>query len=145
MTYYWDPRHEIRELRARVEHAFRCAQQQERTCRPSGSVALPTDLSADADAFYVCLDLPGVTRQQVNVQVERGALIISGEKLVPEPPEGARVVRRRRSYGAFSRIIPLPQEADLGRVSACLRQGQLEVTIPRQAEAPPHRVEITEQ
>lgn len=141
MRQYWEPRREIRELRARVEQAFRLAHQHERTCRPAGTLAPPVDFAADDEGFVVTVDLPGVKREEVQVLAERGALLISGEKKLPETGEGA-VLRRERTYGTFCRSIALPDEADLSQVAAKLRQGQLEVRIPRQAPAAPRKVDI---
>ncbi|MEN6549694.1 MAG: Hsp20/alpha crystallin family protein [Armatimonadia bacterium] len=142
MTYYWDTRREIRELRARVEQAFRAAQQQERVCRPAGTLAPVVDLMSDERGLVVLVDLPGVAKDDVEVQVERGALVISGTKQMEEGDESPVVLRRERTYGTFSRTIPLPDEADLSQVSAKLRQGELEVRIPRLAEAAPRKVEV---
>lgn len=142
MTYYWDTRREIRELRARVEQAFRAAQQQERVCRPAGMLAPVVDLMSDERGLVVLVDLPGVARDDVEVQVERGALVISGTKQMDEGDENPVVLRRERAYGTFSRTIPLPDEADLSQVTAKLRHGELEVRIPRLAEAGVRKVEV---
>ena len=141
MRYDWNPRREIRELQAQVEEAFRVAQQRERFARPVGAITPPLDFTATREAFYVVMDLPGVTKEEVRVQVERGALVVSGKKYEPGMTEG-RLVRRERQYGGFARTIPLPEEADLGDVVAKLRRGELEVRIGRKAEAGPRRVEV---
>lgn len=140
MNYYWDTRREIRELRAKVEQAFRMAQQQERVCRPAGTLAPPADLIADEQGLTILVDLPGVRKDEVDVQVERGALVISGTKTMEEGEEA--VLRRERVYGSFSRTIPLPDEADLEQVTAKLRQGELEVRVGRKAEAGKRKVEV---
>lgn len=145
MPHHWDPRREIRELKARVEQAFRQAQHQERVCRPGAQIAPPTDYAVGAEGFSISLDLPGVRREDLDIQVERGALLISGTKPPAEQPEGAAVLRRERTYGAFRRAVPLPDEADVANVTATLKHGELRVTVGRQAEAGPRRVEISEE
>lgn len=143
--HYWDPRREIRELRARVEQAFRTAHCQERTCRPAGLLAPAVDMLAGPEGYRILLDLPGTGREDLNIHVERGALTISGKKPMLQQPEGGTVVRRERTYGAFSRTVPLPDEADLNQVTARLRHGELEIVIGRRTESAPRRVEITEE
>jgi HSP20 family protein len=141
MDYYWDPRREIREMRARVEQAFRCAQQQERVCRTAGQVVPLADFASGSAGFELSLDLPGVRREDLEIQIERGALVISGTKTLPET--AGTVLRRERTYGTFKRALPLPDEADVSQVKASLTQGELKVTIGRKVEAGPRRVEIS--
>ena len=64
---------------------------------------------------------------------------------VPTPSAddgGARVLRRERQYGVFSRMIPLPDEADLSQVTAKLKDGELHIQVGRQAQAGPRRIEV---
>ena len=86
--YYWNPRREIRELRARVEQAFRQAAAHERTCRPAGGLIPPIDVSVGPEGVRVVMDLPGVRREDLSVTVERGALIICGCKPLGSKPLG---------------------------------------------------------
>ena len=142
MRYYRDPQREIRQMHAQVEQAFRSAQERERVAQPVVRARPPLDFSATAEAFYVILDLPGVAREDVDVHVEPGSLVIRGSKRRDES-EGGRLVRQERLYGQFTRTVPLPSEADIGDVSATLRRGELEVRIGRKPEAGPRRVEVT--
>ena len=143
MDYYWDPRREIRELKARVEQAFRCAQYQERVCRPAGQVVPPVDFTSAPEGFTVTFDLPGARREDIEINVERGALVVSGSKALAEG-EGS-VLRRERSYGAFKRVLPLPDEADVSQVTARLKHGELEIRVGRRGEEAARRVEISEE
>ncbi|MCE5239560.1 Hsp20/alpha crystallin family protein [bacterium] len=139
MDTFWDGRREIRELRARMDQAFRLATQRQ----PSRQAALapPLDFAADAEGFHVALDLPGVTRESLNVQAEHGALVVTGDKRAPEAGE-RRVLRQERAYGPFARTMPLPEEADLSQVTASLKDGELHITVGRKAEAAARRIEV---
>lgn len=138
----WDPRRERRELLAEVNRAFRVARQQE-AAATAEVVRLPADFIAHADRYEAFVDLPGVKREDLEVQVERGALTLRGKKA---PGQGAadRVLRRERQYGQFARLLPLPDDADLGQVTATLKQGELHLTIARRIEAGPRRIEVAE-
>jgi HSP20 family protein len=138
----WDPRRERRELLAEVNRAFRVARQQE-AAATAEVVRLPADFVAYTDRYEVLVDLPGVKREDLDVQVERGALTLRGKKAAASSAE-ERVLRRERQYGQFARLLPLPDDADLGQVAATLTHGELRLTIARRVEAGPRRIEVVE-
>jgi HSP20 family protein len=141
MRYEWDQRRERRELLAEINRAFRAARQRE--AAPAEEALHPAlDFVADGEAYQVLVDLPGVTRELIEVLVERGALTIRGKK--PVANADGRVVRRERQYGQFARLVSLPEDADLADVTATLRQGELVVRVGRKVAAGARRVEVTE-
>jgi HSP20 family protein len=142
MRRAWDPQRERRELLAEVNRVFRAARQRAEAVGPQQVTPPPLDFVTTESAYLVAVDLPGVAREAIEVQVERGALSIRGRK----PPSGGsdQVLRRERQYGAFARLIPLPDDADLGDVTATLEAGELVVRIGRRAETGPRRVEVVE-
>lgn len=82
--------------------------------------------------LVVRADLPGLKREDVNVEVDNGVLTISGERrseYEEESPEG--FYRSERIYGVFSRSIPLPEGVKEDQVKATFQDGVLEVTIPK--------------
>jgi HSP20 family protein len=94
------------------------------------------------DAVEVRAELPGVRPEDVNVQVSSGMLTISGERQQEEHEEREGFVRTEREYGAFSRMIPLPDGADENRVSAKFNNGMLQITVPVAAREKGKRVEV---
>ena len=90
----------------------------------------------------VCVDLSGVERSDIEVQVEPSQLLISGRRNPPEPLEDHRkpvqVMAMEIDYGAFSRSIPLPVEVDVEQVTAEQKLGLLwiELPIPKSPENP---------
>jgi HSP20 family protein len=91
-------------------------------------------------------DLPGLTKDDVKVEVTDDAVIIQGERKREHEEEREGVYRAERSYGVFYRVIPLPEGAMADQAKATFKDGVLEVTMP----APPEQVtrgrklEITE-
>ena len=77
------------------------------------------------------LDLPGVTREQIEATAYDGVLRIRGVSQQPEDVAGAREVRRERPTGQFTRAVHLPTDADLNEISAKLTDGVLEVRVGR--------------
>ncbi|HEX8371701.1 MAG TPA: Hsp20/alpha crystallin family protein [Chthoniobacterales bacterium] len=82
----------------------------------------------------VCVDLSGVEKTDIDVQVEPTQLSISGRRNPPEPLEDDRkpvqVLAMEIDYGAFSRSIQLPVEVDVGQVTAEQKQGLLWIELP---------------
>ena len=92
------------------------------------------------------VDLPGVKKEDVTVQVTDGHLALSGERKQESAETKDNVYRTEREYGSFSRVVPLPQGVKLEDVQATFAEGVLEVSIPipTQPEAKVRKVEIQE-
>lgn len=96
------------------------------------------------DQFVVRMDLPGVNKEDVNVEVTDDALVIHGERQQTHQEERDGFYRSERSYGRFYREVQLPEGAQPDSAKANYRDGVLEVTVtapPRQLNRP-RRVEI---
>ncbi|NPV46570.1 MAG: Hsp20/alpha crystallin family protein [Armatimonadetes bacterium] len=142
MQSIWDPQRQRRELFAEVNRAFRAARQREELGSVQPNVHPPLDFVTTDAAYLVLVDLPGVTRENIDVLVERGALTIRGKKIAAA---GNHLLRREREYGPFARLVPLPDDADLADVRATLKAGELVVRIGRRPGAQPRRVEVVEE
>jgi HSP20 family protein len=99
------------------------------------------DLSETDDAYVVEVDLPGVNRDQIGIQLQDRELVITGE--IPESEQkGRRRHRRSRRTGRFEFRTYLPGDVNADGVNAQLSDGVLTVTIPKSAEAKPRQIEI---
>jgi HSP20 family protein len=92
------------------------------------------------------VDLPGMKKEDVKVEVTDGYLAISGERKRETEEKNEKVYRSEREYGSFYRAVPLPEGAKLEDVKAAFADGVLEVSVPlpAKAEATPRTVEIQE-
>jgi HSP20 family protein len=104
--------------------------------------APPIEVQQRPDAVVVRLDLPGVEADEIDVTIDDGNLIISGERRQEHREEREGLVRTEISYGSFHRVIPLPDGADEDRMTADLRNGTLEVTVPVVAREGGRRVPV---
>jgi HSP20 family protein len=88
------------------------------------------DIKSDGKAYTVLAEIPGVSKDDVKLEVHDGKLVLSGEKK-EEVKEGAtsHVVERR--FGSFERTMSLPDDADVEHITASHKDGILTVTIPR--------------
>ena len=115
---------------------------------PSGRAVRTTgwtpaaDVRETAEDYRIDLDIPSVPADAVEVAVEDGVLILSGERARPEQAEGEREHRLERRYGPFSRRFRLPEDADADSVVARVANGVLEVRIAKREEHKPRRIEV---
>ena len=75
-------------------------------------------------------DLPGLSHEDVNIEVTPEGLVIQGERKREHEERGAWGYRSERSYGSFYRSIPLPDSAKIDEAKAEFQNGVLEVTVP---------------
>jgi HSP20 family protein len=85
--------------------------------------------------YSVTAELPGMDENDIELSVNKGALVIKGEKKRESEDKGNGYHRIERSYGTFHRTLPLPQEVDAERVEATFKKGILTVTLPKLPEA----------
>lgn len=103
----------------------------------------PINVFTDKDGWVVQAEVPGVKPDQLQVQVERGRLTMSGERTPgPDPNKDASYHRRERRYGKFSRTIQLPRDLDPEQVRAELRNGLLTIRVAKLASAQPRQIEV---
>ena len=100
-----------------------------------------TDIFAVGDDLVIRCELPGVRREDVEISLLGGALIIDGER--KGEPEATEYYARERYFGQFSRRIKLPEGVDGSKISASFDNGLLEVTVRGGVDhAEPERIEI---
>jgi HSP20 family protein len=98
------------------------------------------DIQETEDAWIVEAELPGVKRQDVNLEVHDSELAISGE--IKERERKGILRRRTRRTGRFDYRVTLPGEADAENIEATLADGVLTVRIPKPEQARPRRIEV---
>jgi HSP20 family protein len=95
----------------------------------------------DSDVVYA-FDLPGVPENKISVEVEEGALTISGERERTQQGEGDRSYRYERRFGPFARTIALPQGVKDDAIKADYRDGVLEIRVPKPEQPKPRRIHV---
>ena len=85
----------------------------------------------EEDAYYLEIDLPGVKKEDIVVNIEDGILTISGERRTKKEEEGDNYYKIESSYGKFSRSFTLPKTIDESKIEAESKDGVLELTIPK--------------
>ena len=110
---------------------------------PAEALPLRVDVRETADAYVVNAELPGVKKDEIQVEIEGNevsiAAAIGAER---ETREGEKWLRTERFHGKTARRFALPQEIDEARADARLTDGVLELTLPKKAPASSRKVAI---
>jgi HSP20 family protein len=96
--------------------------------------------------LVVRADLPGIPKEDIRVEITDDALVIEGERRDEREETEGKVYRSERVYGAFRRMIPLPEGVDVENAKSTFRNGVLEVVIPaQQMQSRRRQLEINDQ
>lgn len=128
----WDP---LRDLLA-IQHRL------ERLTTGNTQGWLPAvDLCETADAFILTAELPGLSREQIRIDVHEGRLTLHGRRDARVACEQYHQVER--GHGEFARSFALPAGIDVDHISADLREGVLTIIVPKSSDNAAHRVVVT--
>ena len=99
------------------------------------------DILETSDQYIVSAEVPGMSREDLDIRVHDGRLIISGVRR-ERTPQCEQYHRVERGHGSFSRTFQLPVPVDGDRVTADLRDGVLTVICPKAADATARRIQV---
>jgi len=101
----------------------------------SGVFSPSIDVVENDKDIRISAELPGMEEKDIDVSLSRDSLTIKGEKREEKEDKGKGYYRMERSYGSFSRTLPLPSEIDQDKVKATFKKGVLTVTLPKTEKA----------
>ena len=104
----------------------------------------PVELLERDGHLVVRVEVPGMSADQINVEIDAGQLIVSGERRQEQEDRQGGIYRSERIYGSFYRAIPLPEGVNPEQARASFSNGVLEVTMPAAERLSARRVEISE-
>ena len=93
------------------------------------------DMIETPTEYKISAELPGMLKENINIDIDEGVLTISAEKEESKLDEGATYVYKERSWGNVRRSVRLPQDADDNAVSASMNNGCLHVNVAKKNEA----------
>ena len=100
------------------------------------------DVREEENRFVLQVDLPGVDGKDIEITAEKGVLTIKGERKSESKNTDAGYERVERVAGSFLRRFTLPETAQADAITARQTNGVLEVSIPKQAQVQPKRIEV---
>ena len=111
--------------------------------RGKGQGLIPAlDITEGDGSYRVTVELPGVAKDDVHVEVEEGVLTVRGEKKTEREEKKGKARWTERTYGSFCRSFSLPPNADADNVEASFKDGILTLVLPKTEAAKPRQVSI---
>ena len=101
-----------------------------------------TDLSETDDAFRIRLDVPGMTKEDITINLQSNTLTVSGERTTERQEENEEYVRVERAFGNFHRTFALPDAVDAENVEAAYEDGVLTINVPKTETSTRRQIEI---
>jgi HSP20 family protein len=111
--------------------------------RQTGATTFPlVNVYEDKDNIVVTAELPGMTRDKVNITFADGVLRIAGRQETANRGKSWALVRQERSTGEFEKTLRIPTKIEAERISAAFNNGILTVTMPKAEEVKPKTITI---
>ena len=141
----WEPFRELATLQNEMNRLFNTAFDTPAGQGNGGTLRrwMPAmDLVETDDHFVLRADLPGMSENDVNIEVEDRVLTVSGERKAEHETAKEGYHRVERAFGSFSRALTLPEGVDPESVEASFDRGVLEVRIPKPEQRKPRKISI---
>ena len=141
----WEPLRELASIQNEVNRLFGTVFDAPATGGNGGTLRrwMPAmDLVETDDRFILRADLPGLSENDVTIEVEDSVLTVSGERKAEHETTKEGYHRVERAFGSFSRSLTLPEGVDAESVAASFDRGVLEITIPKPEQRKPRKISI---
>jgi HSP20 family protein len=143
----WNPAQDLMQMREEMDRLFNAFLRRgdgEEGSWGQGIWAPPVDIYETDEAFVLEAELPGFTKEEVNIELHDNRLTLRGERKPATEVKEEQYRRRERAYGRFERTFLLPTMVDADKVTANFANGVLELRLPKSEAAKPKRIPITE-
>lgn len=141
----WEPFEGLNRIQSRINDLFEETFGRPRMPQtaPAGVWYPPVDILESKDSYLIRAELPGMKKEDFNLELKDGTLTLSGERRFEEPANGVEYHRLERLAGKFTRSFFLPQTVKQDGIKATYRDGILEVYVPKAEEAKPKQIAIS--
>ncbi|MBC7196004.1 MAG: Hsp20/alpha crystallin family protein [Deferribacterales bacterium] len=137
----WDPFKDIMSLQERINKIFDETVQQDRKSQ-YGDWYPPVDIFEKEDGITIIMEIPGVSENDIDLQITDGVLTVRGEKKLPYEKSNENFYRLERNFGKFARSFSLPNTVDQNKVKAGLKEGILKIEIGKKDEIKPKVIKV---
>jgi HSP20 family protein len=139
----WEPLRELSSLQTEMNRLFNTAFDAPAGGNGGARRWTPAmDLVETDEHFVLRADLPGMTEDDVNIELEDNVLTVSGERKAEHEEKREGFYRVERAFGTFSRALTLPRGIDPEAVNASFANGVLEVRVPKPEQRKPRKITI---
>jgi HSP20 family protein len=141
----WEPFDGLGRIQSRINEFFEEAFGRARAFPTSVASAWypPVDILESRDSYLIRAELPGMKKEDINLEFRDGAITLSGERKFEEPAVGVEYHRAERVTGKFLRSFDLPQGIKEEDMRATYRDGILEIHVPKADEARAKQIAIS--
>jgi HSP20 family protein len=147
MTFLqWSPSGNFLSVPEEIHHLFHKALEHDyghKNIRVTETWKPAIDIYETDDALVLEVELPGVAREAISVELHEHTLTLNGERTREPTVKGGQYRREEGRYGAFQRVFRLPVSVDQGKVQATHKNGVLTLRLPKRDAARPQGVPIT--
>ncbi len=141
----YDPWRDVLSLRDEIDRLFEDffpVKSSERRDYLSEVWAPAIDIYETKDDVVVKAELPGMSKEDIKINIVDNSLIIEGEKKQEKEVKEENYYRVERRYGAFRRVVEIPVPVKTENVEATYKDGVLEIKLPKKEEAKPKEIEV---
>jgi HSP20 family protein len=144
----WEPARELHTMQSEMNRLFNTFFDSSTPSNGRGHAVarrwIPAmDVVEHDESFVLRADLPGLSEDDVKIEVEDNVLTISGERKSEHEQKGKGYHRVERAFGSFSRSLTLPEGVDADAIQASFENGVLAVQIPKPEQPKPRKVQIS--
>jgi HSP20 family protein len=141
----WEPARELQSVQSEINRLFNTLFDAPAPGMSAGQRRwIPAmDLVETDNHFVLRADLPGMSEQDVKIELQDNVLTVSGERKTEHEERKEGYFRLERASGAFSRSLTLPEGIDANSVKATFNNGVLEIQVPKPEARQPQKVEIS--
>jgi len=136
MLSVWDPFADLNRVQREIEKNFFGPRNRQADFAP------PVDVHEDENALVLRAELPGVQRDDIDIQIDGNVLTLKGERKIEAEKQSRRYHRIERVYGNFVRQFQLPTNVDATKIEASLTDGVLTLSLPKKEEQKARKIEV---
>jgi HSP20 family protein len=137
----WEPFDQFKKIHSRLNELFEDRFNQSRV-GANGSWAPAMDILESTEAYIIRAELPGVKKEDINVELKEGTLTLSGERKAEELTEGVGYRSVERVNGKFVRSVILPKTVNQDGIQASYKDGVLEIQVPKAEKVKPRQITV---
>ncbi len=145
MSQQWNPLQDLMVLQDRMNRLFEDATQRRTQAGATASDEFEradwtpaSDIYETESGYLIAMDLPGIKREELQIDIDENRLIVKGTREVAE----SRQHRTERPRGKFLRTFSVPASVDQSRIGAEYKDGVLQIRLPRRSEPKPKKIDI---
>jgi HSP20 family protein len=140
----WDPFRDLISIQDRMNKLFEQTLSRSRTEEGVAPAAWTpaVDIYETAETIMMKAELPGLTREDIEIQVQDNTLVLRGERRFAKDVQQENYLRIERAYGSFHRTFTLPASIQQDGIRAVFRDGVLELLLPKREGSKPQKISI---